>query len=297
MTENVHPGNPFAIEGAWYRGNLHTHSTNSDGRKSVADAVGWYRDQGYDFVALTDHRVLSDTRALAASDFVTIPGMEMHGPDPDLGVLYHILGLGIRSFERSSDDCPAQDAIDRVNADGGVAILAHPYWLGQSAYDMRNLRDFVGMEVFNSICDVDRAKGHSAIQWDDYCNAYGLTWGLATDDSHWIYGEEGRGWIVARASDLSLESILAAIRNGHFYSSTGPEIHDVRFADGKVSVRCSPARRISVMASRATGRSFLAGRGGLLTEVERELSGNERYVRIEVEDAEGRQAWTNPQAV
>ena len=103
MTTDEHAGNPFAVAGRWYRGNLHTHSTNSDGRKSVEDAVGWYRDHGYDFMALTDHRVLSDTSALTTDDFITIPGMEMHGPDPWLGVNYHIVGLGMHSFERSDE--------------------------------------------------------------------------------------------------------------------------------------------------------------------------------------------------
>ena len=77
----------------------------------------------------------------------------------------------------------------------------------------------------------------------------------------------------------------------------GPEIHDVRIADGTVSVRCSPVRRISVMASRARGGNYLAVGGETLTSLEHDLRGEERYVRIEVEDAEGRQAWTNPQRV
>lgn len=297
MTVSEHLGDPFAVAGSWYRGNVHTHSTNSDGRKSVVDAVGWYQDHGYDFMALTDHRVLSDTQALSTDKFITIPGMEMHGPDPDLGVNYHILGLGIHSFERSSDEWTAQEAIDRVNADGGVAVLAHPYWLGQSAYDMRNLHGFIGMEVFNSICDIDRAKGHSDAQWDNYCNTYGLTWGLATDDSHWIYGAEGRGWIMVRISNFSMDGLMAAIRHGHFYASTGPEIHDVQFRNGRVSVHCSPAQRVSVMASRAAGKSFTASNGKLLTQLEHELTGSEGYVRIEVENTQGQQAWTNPQAV
>ena len=37
------------------RGNLHTHSNRSDGDSDPADVYAWYRDHGYDFVALTDH--------------------------------------------------------------------------------------------------------------------------------------------------------------------------------------------------------------------------------------------------
>ena len=39
MTANAGDGNPFLVPGRWYRGNLHMHSTNSDGAKSPADAV------------------------------------------------------------------------------------------------------------------------------------------------------------------------------------------------------------------------------------------------------------------
>ena len=297
MSDIAHPGDPFAVEGGWYRGNLHTHSTNSDGRKSVEDAVGWYRDNGYDFMSLTDHRVLSDAAALATPGFVTIPGIEMHGPDPWMGVSYHIVGLGIHSFQRSSEEWSPQEAIDRVNADGGIAILGHPYWLGQSAEDMRELRGFVGIEVFNSVCERDRAKGFSSVHWDDYCDAYGLTWGFATDDTHWHRGEAGGGWVMVRTTDFSAAGLIEALRAGHFYSTMGPEIHDVRIAGGKLSVRCSPVRRISVMASRASGRNFPAEAGAELTSIEHELHGEERYVRIEIEDPQGHQAWTNPQRV
>jgi len=43
------------MPGRFWRGNLHTHSTNSDGNLSPAETVAWYRDSGYDFVAMTDH--------------------------------------------------------------------------------------------------------------------------------------------------------------------------------------------------------------------------------------------------
>lgn len=43
----------------WYRGNLHTHTLWSDGDDFPDMVVDWYRDHGYDFLALSDHNVLS----------------------------------------------------------------------------------------------------------------------------------------------------------------------------------------------------------------------------------------------
>lgn len=43
----------------WYKGNLHTHSLWSDGDDFPDMIADWYRRQGYNFLALSDHNVLS----------------------------------------------------------------------------------------------------------------------------------------------------------------------------------------------------------------------------------------------
>ena len=49
----------FKESGRFYRGNLHCHTTRSDGRLSPQEAAAVYQEQGYDFLAVTDHRTLS----------------------------------------------------------------------------------------------------------------------------------------------------------------------------------------------------------------------------------------------
>jgi hypothetical protein len=44
----------------WYRGNLHTHSYWSDGDEFPEMIMDWYKTNGYDFVALTDHNILAE---------------------------------------------------------------------------------------------------------------------------------------------------------------------------------------------------------------------------------------------
>ena len=43
----------------WYKGNLHTHSLWSDGNDYPEMIMKWYKDHGYDFVALSDHNILA----------------------------------------------------------------------------------------------------------------------------------------------------------------------------------------------------------------------------------------------
>ena len=42
----------------WYKGNLHCHSFWSDGNVLPEEAIGWYKEHGYQFMSLTDHNVL-----------------------------------------------------------------------------------------------------------------------------------------------------------------------------------------------------------------------------------------------
>ncbi len=44
----------------WWKGNLHTHSLWSDGDDFPEMIGDWYRERGYNFLALTDHNTLSE---------------------------------------------------------------------------------------------------------------------------------------------------------------------------------------------------------------------------------------------
>ncbi|MEG9327525.1 histidinol-phosphatase [Salinimicrobium catena] len=44
----------------WYKGNLHTHSYWSDGDEFPEMIMDWYKKNGYDFVALSDHNIIAE---------------------------------------------------------------------------------------------------------------------------------------------------------------------------------------------------------------------------------------------
>ena len=75
---------PWDLPGRFWRGNLHTHSTLSDGVLSPEEVCRRYRDEGYDFLALTDHFVgrfgypIADTLPFRTNRFTTILGAQLH---------------------------------------------------------------------------------------------------------------------------------------------------------------------------------------------------------------------------
>lgn len=62
----------------WYKGNLHTHSLWSDGNDFPEMIAAWYKDQGYHFLALSDHNVLSEgQRWMKAADIANRGGPDV----------------------------------------------------------------------------------------------------------------------------------------------------------------------------------------------------------------------------
>ena len=64
-------------EGSFKKGNLHTHSTRSDGKCTAGKIAEHYRSKGYDFLAITDHWVYGTHQELNRDDFLMFPGTEL----------------------------------------------------------------------------------------------------------------------------------------------------------------------------------------------------------------------------
>src|SRR2546425_11927676 len=67
----------------WLRGNLHAHTTYSDGVKTPQELLAEYEALGYDFLAITDHEDLIGSRYWRAlprlrTRLLLFPGVELN---------------------------------------------------------------------------------------------------------------------------------------------------------------------------------------------------------------------------
>lgn len=282
---------PFPVEGRWYKGNLHMHTTASDGRLELADAIEFYKTRGYDFVAVTDHRKTTPVEEFTTDTFLAMHGIELNCWDPN-GYEYHIVGVGVRPFEQDPEIRTGQGLIDQVLAHDGVAFIAHPYWLGLERQAIEHLTGAIGIEVYNSGC-MECGKALSDVHWDDLLHHGYDTWGLATDDTHHYSYDGAVGWVMVRARELTQESIKEALRAGHFYATQGPEIRDLRVEGGWIHVETSDVARIVFVSNRGRGKSVWAKPGETLNKASMK-HWSDGYCRIEAIDAQGRKAWSQP---
>ena len=296
----------FLPQGSWYKGNLHTHSTMSDGKLTPEILAQDYKAKGYQFLAITDHELFHTHKDLCEKDFIIIPGGEVSIKMPSGEKNWHIVGLSQRESpqetiykmeNRFTEQFSAQQTVWDIQNQGNLAILAHPIWSRLSPSDVMELEGIVGIEVFNTLCELQNAAGVAEGYWDLMLRSGKKVWGFASDDTHQrIPVDRFVGWIEAKASSLTQKAIIEAIQKGSFYASTGPRIFDfgVDEATNCVYIHCSDCKFIRFISYESKGQACFSLDGSLICEAQHKLSGNETYIRAECIDAQGRKAWTNP---
>ncbi len=286
--------NPFVTAGQWFKGNLHTHTTESDGACSPAENIRWHEQHGYDFVSITDHNRITDPAQFCDPRILTLLGTELSLGVTKGGGPSHLVACGLPADFQAPppDSLTPQEGIDLVSSRGAACFVAHPHWSWMTMEELGELTGCAGIEVYNTGCDRENRTGLAEPYWDDLLRRGRPVWGFATDDSHWRTPDYGGGWIMVKAPKRSPGVILEAIKTGHFYASCGPAIQDITLEGQLLRVSCSPAR--SIYWSEGTRGGSVHARGEELLEgAEFEVDAR-NYLRIQVVDGAGRWAWSNP---
>ncbi len=302
------PTSFFTAPGQFYRGNLHTHSTRSDGVLEPAEVCRRYKAEGYDFIALTDHFIgmfdypIVDTAPFRDDSFTTILGAEVHSGAMQNGELWHILAVGLPAdfapgnaphFFPVEGQETGPDLARRCVDAGAYVAVAHPQWSGMTLEDARSIDAAHAVEVYNHGCAMgcDRPDGFHTL---DLLLSEGRKLNLiATDDAHFSEPDHFGGWVMVKAQDNTPEALLDALKSGAFYASQGPELHDIRIDHAGITVECSAA---SAVILQGHGSAATAVHGASMTQATVPLArfANSRWVRITVADRAGKRAWSNP---
>lgn len=278
----------------WFRGNLHTHSTVSDGLKTPDEVIRIYRNEGYDFLAFTDHWKPSGSGE--KDGLLLIPGCEYDVGGNAADGIYHIVAIGPDHLvlPGRSSELTAQDVLDAIHKAGGYAILAHPSWSLNQPGEICKLKGVDASEIYNTLSDVpwNGRRGDSSVILDTAAALGTVLPLVASDDSHFYTGEQCTNFIWLQADELTEAAVMDALFAGRFYASQGPKM-DVRWDGKTVKVRCTPAQQV-IFYSNVVYTSPRVSKGFGLTETEYTPLDWETFIRVEVIDANGKMAWSSP---
>ena len=317
-------------QGNCYKANLHCHTDLSDGALTPAQVKEEYKKRGYSIVAYTDHDVMIPHPELNDEEFLALNGYEMEIFEPGEGVLMHrrtchmclvalepdnlkqvcyhrekyLFGNAVNQrdkidfyrdepdYERSYDAECVSDMMKQGREHGFFVTYNHPTWSGEG-YDMyMNFHHMHAMEIWNSGCNTEGHDEYNPRVYADMLRGGKRIYCIGADDNHGTK-EIGKAWIVVKADKLEYRTITKALEEGNFYSSEGPEIKALWVEDGVIHVECSDAAMIRFSYVDRRINTFRAEEGKMLNEASVELYPLSGYVRVTIEDAQGRRAESN----
>ena len=269
-----------------YRGNLHAHTTESDGPYPPQGIVQAYADMGYDFLMLSDHDMVTDTSALDPRGMTLIPGNEITAEGVHL--------LHVRADGPLMPTADRQPILDAIAAQGGLSIMNHPNW-GENfnhcdQKELETLTGYVGVEIYNGVSERAEGLALATDRWDRLLSRGRRIWGFGNDDCH-DPCDFGIAWNMVFAEDASVDALVAAMRSGNFYVSTGVRIDAIQVDRARLEVYSRDAQCFRVVRDHGMIVAEVEG-----PELRYELPDVAplSYVRVECYGAGTRMAWTQP---
>ena len=324
-------------EGKFYKANMHTHTTVSDGKLTPEEIKALYKSRGYSIVAYTDHQVMVPHPELLDDEFLPINSYELavnelnpagwpytktyhinfYAPKVDTPVtgtfcpktiwLEHskayvtdeMRAAGMESHTYAPEF--VQKLVDIATDEGFLVCFNHPVWSLQNYEDYSGIKGLWGVEWYNTGCQGGYADSMQPIV-DLLREGNRMVYPIAADDTHSEGGAFG-GFLQVKAKELTYDSVFEALRRGDFYSSSGPEIYEFYIEDGILHAKFSPAKMALITTDRRFVSKKKASAGELITEAELDISaylaecdkapeGYNCYIRLDVEDENGKIART-----
>ena len=309
--------------GNFYKVNMHSHSTLSDGKQTPEELKAAYMEKGYSAIAFTEHTRLHDLTYLTDENFVAITSYEIdfldkeHTPFPallDKPLEHaHMEAVHMNLYAYDPHNFTAIDltdlkvpfsvenineAVRRAREAGFFVIFNHPHWSMNTHNMYANLKDVQGLEIVNGASHHSSDLDYAPHVYDEMVCAGLRPICVGGDDNHgtqhffWA-------WTMMKADELTHEALLDAMVKGNCYASTGPEIFDLYLDindEGEMYVTIRTSGAAGIYCSTVTRRRYrklMHENGGVpVTEATFKINPNDLCFRISVKDEHGNHANT-----
>ncbi|MEG2583367.1 MAG: CehA/McbA family metallohydrolase [Oscillospiraceae bacterium] len=300
------------ISGKFYKANLHTHTTISDGRWSPEKKKENFKKAGYSIVAFTDHDKYINHEELNDENFVAIAAFEaginqnISGLDWNDVKTYHlnIYAKDPKNFkvlpkvEHKHDDINyINDYIKKANENGGLVCYNHPGWSLQTREEFTKLEGLFAMEIYNNGCELEDGNGYASQAYNEMLRNGQKIYCVATDDDHNAFditsadNDSFGGYIMVNLNKLDYKNTIEALENGEFYSSTGAEFKNIYIENNILKVENSPCNRVFIITDNR--KSYRKLSHDEFTKCEFELTGKEKFIRVVAVNKNGGRAMSN----
>ena len=220
----------------YYKANLHTHTTESDGDHLPNIVINHYRNNNYDILAITDHNKNTWPWEKYEININEINMIPISGSE--ISETHH---LGSYFCNYASTESSEDKVLKAIKEEEGLAVFFHPGRYSKSIawykYFYEKYDHLVGIEVFNKN---DRYRFDRRL-WDQLLFSLmpdNPVWGFGNDDMHVIDSDFGWHYNIFLLEENTRNNIKNAMINGHIYIYNPRQQADqVRFWISKVEIK------------------------------------------------------------
>ena len=312
----------------YYKANLHSHSTLSDGRATPEEIKKAYKEKGYSVLALTDHNVFIPHNDLTEADFLMLNGIE-YDAEATSGVhrvchfcaialdekteiqpLFHrteyyyagaAKSRALVKFDESLPDYVRKYSHEGISEmmktcrDAGFFVTYnHPCWSLERYPEYMGYEGMHAIEVVNYACVEMGYPEVNEQVLDDMLTGGKRVFCSANDDNHSIGKDAFGAFNMIGAEALSYKAITDALLAGNYYASTGALIDAIWYENGELHIEAPACKEIRVFTGARWARRAVGTEDAPLTEAVFKLDDPCRYdyVRVTVTDFDGNQAFS-----
>ena len=185
------------------------------------------------------------------------------------------------------------ECIAKAKEKGYFVTYNHPTWSQEGYEQYMAYHGMDAMEICNFGCLMGGWQEYNPRAYDDMLRGGKRIYCIAADDNHNNKNDSFGGFTFIKAESLDYPAVFKALKDGHFYSSQGPEIYELYLEGNKVTVKCSPAREIRLNTGVISAELVKNDDGSPVTEATFTLERDHGYFRITVIDEKGYPADTN----
>jgi hypothetical protein len=168
----------------------------------------------------------------------------------------------------------------------------HPNWSLNTYETYSRLDNLNALEICNGASHRGSDMDYTPYVYDQMLRAGKRIICVGGDDNHDRI-HFFKAWTMVKAESLTHEKLLSAIERGDCYASSGPEISELYYEDGKVTVKCLDADAVYLYtAGRRRARTPEITDGKPITEATFTVLPTDQYFRIAVKDSKGNHADT-----
>ena len=290
-----------------FKGDLHFHSSESDGKALPEEMFDRLSEQGFAFCCLADHDIPRQ-KTCFHSKLMILPGQEMSS---EFG---HIVSLF--SQVKREESWSIKEQLQAARNSGGFTILSHPQireFIAEQdlAYNSKRLlcefpELYDGIEIYthNVGSGFKLALDRLDTIWSSYVFTYGAlydkpfspVWGFASSDGHQVSHITNNVGIVVWTKDLTENNIREALKAGTFYSLANSCARFTEILEDKGEFHVSAKNVVMlkvIMAGGMVAKIECTDKNGI-GSIAYSINGTEGYIRFEAIDSNGRAAYTNP---